>query len=75
MHIFFDNKVYLLILSQIIIGPTTYQWCKAHFTDYVGQDSLQEPVNPGRIARAPRDNWEEEFERYAARLLDQVSLE
>jgi len=52
-------------------GPTTYQWCKAHFTDYVGQDSLQEPVNPGRIARAPRDNWQEEFERYAARLLDQ----
>ena len=31
-------------------------------------------MNPGRIARAPRDNWEEEFERYAARLLDQVSL-
>jgi len=65
------------------VGGTTYQWCRENFRDYVAEPDVDgniEKPNPTHIkthesrrplAREPRENWQVEFKRVAARLLAQ----
>lgn len=58
----------------------TYQWCRTNYPDFVSKpfsdatNNNPELENGTRNVRAPRDNWEIEFDRLASKLLSNSAL-